>query len=42
MRIESEAGNRIRFGALDWLIAVLVPAFVLMFPGLLPNLLDHL
>ena len=41
-RIESGAGRRFTFSPLDWAIAGLTSASVLIFPGLIPGLLYHL
>jgi hypothetical protein len=41
-RIENGMEPEIRFGLLDWLIAVLAIAYLIVFPNLIPNLLYHL
>ena len=41
-RIESDVDRKIAFGLMDWILAGLVAASVLAFPGLIPELLYHL
>jgi hypothetical protein len=41
-RIGSGGGRTVRFNLLDWILAGLVTATVLAFPGLIPGLLYHL
>jgi hypothetical protein len=41
-RIESDVDGKIAFGLMDWILAGLVAASVLVFPGLIPELLYHL
>jgi len=41
-RIESNTERKTAFGLMDWIVAGLVAASVLAFPGLIPGLLYHL